>query len=101
MRLCGPRIGHLHLKDVDGELLERVRSGELGLEEAWDAGLFCPFGTGEVDFQAVLSAPELRQFHGWTVLEQDRVAVRLADLDDVRAVELANLDLIRGTQAEP
>ncbi len=96
VRLCGSRIDHLHLKDVDGELLARVRNGELGLEQAWDDGLFCPFGEGEVDFAAVLAAPELRGFAGWTVLEQDRVAVRIDDLEGVCGVEARNLELVRG-----
>ena len=90
-RLCGPRIEHLHLKDVDGALLERVRLGEIGLAQAWADGLFCPFGEGDVDLAAVLALPELASFDGWTVLEQDRVAVRLEDLAAVRAVEEHNL----------
>jgi len=93
-RSCGPRIEHLHLKDVDGELLERVRRGELGLEQAWDGGLFCPFGEGVVDFAAVLALPDLASFDGWTVLEQDRVAVRIDDLDEVRVVEQGNLAVV-------
>jgi inosose dehydratase len=99
VRLCGDRIQHLHLKDVDGALLERVRRGELGLEQAWDDGLFCPFGAGEVDFGAVLAAPELQAFGGWTVLEQDRVAVRVDDLEVVRTIEEANLRVVRVAQA--
>ena len=94
-RLCGSRIEHLHLKDVDGAMLERVRSGELGLEQAWAGGLFCPFGEGVVDFEAVLALPELASFSGWTVLEQDRVAVRVDDLESVRAVEQRNLAVVR------
>jgi inosose dehydratase len=93
-RLCGRRIAHLHLKDVGGELLGRVADGELDLEQAWDAGIFCPFGEGLVDFGAVLSLPELRSFAGWTVLEQDRVAVRIDDLEAVRRVEEANLGVV-------
>ena len=99
VRLCGPRVRHLHLKDVDGELLAQLRAGEVGLEEAWDQGLFCPLGEGEVDFAAVLAAPELAGFDGWTVLEQDRVAVRLGDLQDVRAVEASNLAIVRAAHA--
>lgn len=94
-RLCGDRIRHLHLKDVDGARLERVRSGELTLEQAWGEGLFCPFGEGVVDFDAVLALPGLRDFDGWIVLEQDRVAVQAGDLPAVRTVEEANLRLIR------
>jgi inosose dehydratase len=93
-RLCGDRIRHLHLKDVDGARLEQVRSGELTLEQAWGEGVFCPFGEGVVDVAAVLALPELRGFDGWIVLEQDRVAVRAADLPAVRAVEQANLRLV-------
>ena len=94
-RMCGGRIEHLHLKDVDGELLERVRRGELNLEQAWNGGLFCPFGEGVVDFRSVLALPELAGFSGWMVLEQDRVAVGVGDLDRVRAVEERNLAVVR------
>jgi inosose dehydratase len=94
-RLCGARIEHLHLKDVDGEILARVRRGELSLEQAWEGGLFCPFGEGAVDFAAVLALPELRSFGGWIVLEQDRIAVRVEDLDRVRATEERNLAAVR------
>jgi hypothetical protein len=43
-----------------------------------------------VDLRGVLALPELEGFDGWIVLEQDRVAVRPADLDTVRDVETAN-----------
>lgn len=94
-RLCGSRIRHLHLKDVDAALLERLRRGELALEQAWEQGLFCPFGEGVVDFRAVLALPELRDFDGWIVLEQDRIAVGVDDLPAIRAVEEGNLRLVR------
>jgi inosose dehydratase len=94
-RMCGSRIEHLHLKDVDGDMLERVRRGELDLEQAWNGGLFCPFGEGVVDFRSVLALPELAGFDGWMVLEQDRVAVGVDDLDRVRAVEERNLAVVR------
>jgi inosose dehydratase len=88
-RAARNRIGHLHLKDVDPAALARVRSGELTVAEAWDAGLFCPFGEGSVDFASVLAA--LQGFDGWAVVEQDRVAVQLDDLGSIRDVELRNL----------
>jgi inosose dehydratase len=91
-RAARDRISHLHLKDVDAALLARVRSQELSVEEAWDAGLFCPFGQGAVDFAGVLA--ELDGFDGWAVVEQDRVAVSLADIDEVRGVEARNLAVL-------
>jgi inosose dehydratase len=94
-RTFASRIGHLHLKDVDGVLLERVRSGAISVEQAWDGGLFCPMGEGIVDIRGVLALPELQGFDGWIVLEQDRVAVRASDLEAVREVEAANLRYVQ------
>jgi inosose dehydratase len=93
-RSARDRITHLHLKDVDPKQLARVRSRELTVEEAWDHGLFCPFGEGAVDFAAVLA--ELDGFDGWAVVEQDRVAVNVDDIDEVRAVEERNLAVLAG-----
>ena len=67
------------------------------MEQAWDAGLFCPFGEGAVDFAAVLAA--LEGFDGWAVVEQDRVAVQLDDLDSVRDVEERNLAVLETARA--
>ncbi len=87
MRICAGRIEHLHLKDVDPAKLD------LPLDRAWEEGIFCPFGEGAVDFASVLA--ELGGYAGWTVLEQDRVAVRVEDLPAVRAVEASNLQLVK------
>ena len=48
-----------------------------------------------VDVRGVLALPELQDFEGWIVLEQDRVAVRVGDLPAVREVEEANLRYVR------
>jgi inosose dehydratase len=93
-RTARDRIAHVHLKDVDPRVLDRVRDGAVSADEAWEQGLFCPFGEGAVDFGAVLA--ELDAFDGWLVVEQDRVAVRIDDLDSVRDVEARNLAVVRG-----
>jgi inosose dehydratase len=94
-RRCAGRIAHLHLKDVDGAMLDRLRAGEVEMMAAWEAGLFCPLGEGIVDVEGFLSASTADGFDGWLVLEQDRVAVRDPDLDGVRAVEERNLEAVR------
>ena len=95
-RRCAGRIAHLHLKDVDGAMLERLRAGEIEMMAAWEAGLFCPLGEGIVDVDGFLAAATTQDgFDGWLVLEQDRVAVRDPDLDGVRAVEERNLEAVR------
>lgn len=91
MRAWGERITHLHLKDVDPTLLAELRAGDVGIEEAWERGMFCPLGAGAVDFDGLFASPELRAFHGIAVLEQDRVAVTQDELADVARVEAANL----------
>jgi inosose dehydratase len=93
MQMCDGRIEHLHLKDVDGALLARLHAGELSLGQAWAEGIFCPFGEGAVDLRTVLS--RFQDFDGWAVLEQDRVAVTVADLPAVAAVEARNLAFVR------
>ena len=92
---CAGRIAHLHLKDVDGAMLQRLRAGEIEMMAAWEAGLFCPLGEGIVDVDGFLAATTADGFDGWLVLEQDRVAVRDPDLDGVRAVEERNLEAVR------
>jgi len=93
------RLLHVHLKDVSGPLLARLRAGEVDVEKAWGEGLFCPFGEGEVDLPGLLALPELEAFEGWVVLEQDRIAVRSDDLPAVRAVEQRNLEVVQSLVA--
>jgi inosose dehydratase len=83
------RIGHVHLKDVDGEVALRLRGGELGLVEAVQHGLFRPLGDGDVPVADVVAALARRGYYGWLVLEQDTAldAVPRAGggpVDDVR-----------------
>jgi inosose dehydratase len=83
------RIVHVHLKDVSGQLLDRVRAGDLDVERAWEEGLFCTFGDGVVDLLAAVAA--LGDAGRWLVVEQDRIAVQVADVETVREAERRNL----------
>jgi inosose dehydratase len=67
------RIAHTHLKDVDGSLAARVRTGEIGYAAAVSAGLYRPLGTGEVDIAGIVGALRAARYDGWYVLEQDTV----------------------------
>jgi inosose dehydratase len=88
------RLVHLHLKDVDAEVLARLRAGEIDMDEAWAQGIFCPFGEGVVALREFLATPEVRSLDGYAVLEQDRMAVRVDDLPSVREVERRNLQYV-------
>jgi inosose dehydratase len=71
VREHGSRIGHVHLKDVDAGLAERVRSGALSLVQATQAGLFRPLGEGDARIDEVVRLLDECGYERWLVLEQD------------------------------
>ncbi|MFC4908057.1 sugar phosphate isomerase/epimerase family protein [Actinomadura gamaensis] len=94
------RIAHVHLKDVDAALAERVRSGGLTYTEAVRDGLYRPLGKGDVDVAELVASLEAAGYDGWYVLEQDTVltgapAPGAGPIDDVRAC----LDFLAGIDA--
>ncbi len=71
LRRHAERVGHVHLKDVDGELAARLRAGELSLVEAVQAGLFLPLGRGDAGIDDVIEFLDRIGYERWLVLEQD------------------------------
>jgi len=84
------RLRHVHLKDVDGEILGRLGRGEVDMDEAWPLGIFCEFAAGVVPIAEFLALPEVRSLDGYGVIEQDRVAVTVDDMPAVRAADERN-----------
>lgn len=72
-RKADGRIGHVHLKDVDAGVAERVRAREIGYHEAVCAGLYRPLGQGASPIRETVSLLEAKGYQGWYVLEQDVV----------------------------
>jgi inosose dehydratase len=72
---AGDRVGHAHLKDVDGDLCAAVRNGTLAYSDAVRRGLYRPLGQGAVDVPRLVRALERHGFAGWYVLEQDVMLV--------------------------
>ena len=71
--LAGPKVNHVHLKDVDLEVAGRLAARELGFREAARKNAFRPLGEGDVDVGGVLDRLEGSGYSGWYVLEQDSV----------------------------
>jgi inosose dehydratase len=71
--IAGPRVNHVHLKDVDLRVAGRLAARELGFKEAAQKNAFRPLGEGDVDLDAVLDRLEGAGYSGWYVLEQDSV----------------------------
>lgn len=90
------RIAHVHLKDVDNSLAERVRAGELTYSEAVREGMYVVLGRGDAEIARIVASLEAAGYQGWYVLEQDTILEAEppedgGPLDDVRA----SLDFLR------
>ncbi|MDP9395230.1 MAG: TIM barrel protein [Actinomycetota bacterium] len=90
------RVAHVHLKDVDDALAERVRAGELSYTDAVARGMYRPLGQGDVDIAGIVRDLEAAGYAGWYVLEQDTVLDTdpppgSGPVEDVRA----SLDFLR------
>jgi inosose dehydratase len=70
-RDAGSRVGHVHLKDVDGTLAARVRERSVSYNDAVRSGLFRPLGEGAARIADVLGQLRQARYAGWYVLEQD------------------------------
>jgi inosose dehydratase len=72
LRRYGERVTHVHLKDVDPEVLAGLREGSVG---GFGAGirqrLFTELGSGVLDLDGVLEALAGRRYDGWLMVEQD------------------------------
>jgi inosose dehydratase len=72
LRAYGERVTHVHLKDVDPDVLQQLRSGTLaGLGAATDRRLFTELGAGVLDLDGALEALAARRYQGWLMVEQD------------------------------
>ncbi len=72
IRRYAARIEHVHLKDVDPEVLDRLRRGTGGgFRGAIQARLFTELGAGSLDLDGVLAALAAVGYAGWLMVEQD------------------------------
>lgn len=69
----GARVDHVHLKDVDAVVFDRLRDAAASFEEMVAGDVFAPLGKGCVDLPAFAAALERRGFDGCATVEQDRL----------------------------
>jgi len=68
----GARVEHVHLKDVDPDVLAGLRDGTVGgFGAAIRQRLFTELGAGALDLDGVLAALADRRYDGWLMVEQD------------------------------
>ena len=94
--LAGPRVNHVHLKDVDLDVAGLLAARELSFKEAAQKNAFRPLGEGDVDVGGVVDRLEGSGYSGWYVLEQDSVVEREPDEGEGPVVEVRkSLDYLR------
>ena len=91
----GELVTHVHLKDVDGVVMEQIRTGGLGLREAWKRGVFCRFGEGSVDLAAVVERLRGVGYDSWVVVEQDRFIQPGQTVGDMGDDQAHNREVLR------
>jgi inosose dehydratase len=67
----GNRVGHVHLKDVNGEILVRALEEHWSFHKALKAFIFAKLGDGIVNIPSVIKALTASGYDGWVVVEQD------------------------------
>ncbi len=65
------RVGYVHLKDVDPQVLEQVRREQIGFTDAVRMGMFVELGTGMVAVPEIVDSLRDAGYSGWIVVEQD------------------------------
>jgi inosose dehydratase len=68
-QLIADRTVHLHLKDVNRSIADRLIAKQVGWAQAVGEGLFTPLGEGDLDLPSILGA--FTDYDGAVVIEQD------------------------------
>jgi inosose dehydratase len=95
LREWGPRVNHVHAKDVRLGVLEDVVAERADMLEAWARGVFCPLGEGDVDLPAFFRALGDSGYEGWVVVEQDRIPREDEPLSESAADQAHNRTWLR------
>lgn len=93
LRRYASRLSHVHLKDLDVEILARCRAQKLSFEESVAADVFTPLGAGSIDLEAFITALHEIGYAGWATFEQDRV---VETIDEALPDAHASLEHVRG-----
>lgn len=90
------RIAHTHLKDVNSQIADKVRTGRLSYTEAVVEGMYRPLGTGDVDVEAIVTTLQGNGYAGWYTLEQDTILTEEPHGDGPVTDVRISADYVRG-----
>ncbi len=66
------RVNHVHCKDVRGDVLDRVRGGDMSFLDGVLEGVFTVPGDGSIDFAAFAQVLAEIGYAGWAVVEAEQ-----------------------------
>jgi inosose dehydratase len=67
----GNRVGYVHIKDVDGQVLQKSREKGWSFAQALKSYIFAPLGEGIARVPEVIDSLRQAGYTGWVVIEQD------------------------------
>ena len=82
------RIGHVHLKSVRDDVVERSRREGWSFCRAVTEGVFTVAGDGAVDFPAIFRLLAEADYRGWLIVEAEEDPVKVPALPKARAARL-------------
>jgi inosose dehydratase len=84
----GNRVGYVHIKDVDGQVLQKSRENGWSFAQALKSYIFAPLGEGIARVPEVIDLLRQAGYTGWVVVEQDTTP------DDPTKVAAKNRDYL-------
>jgi inosose dehydratase len=67
----GNRVGYVHIKDVDEQVLQKSRENGWSFAQALKSYIFAPLGEGIARVPEVIDSLRRAGYDGWVVIEQD------------------------------
>jgi inosose dehydratase len=71
LKKYGNRVGYVHIKDVDGQVLKESRENGWSFAQALKSYIFAPLGEGIARVPDVIDSLRQAGYKGWLVVEQD------------------------------
>jgi inosose dehydratase len=71
LKKYGNRVGYVHIKDVDGHVLQKSRDNGWSFAQALKSYIFAPLGEGIARVPDVIDSLRQAGYAGWLVIEQD------------------------------
>ena len=75
------RILYVHLKDIRGEVLDKVKSEQMCFADAVRTGVFTVPGDGVIDFASIIHLLQKYHYSGWMIVEAEQDPAKAPPLE--------------------